>query len=118
MKNIVIQGLGFVGSAMAVAVASRLNEKNEPLFNVTGIDIPTGVGRERIDCINSREFPFKTNDNKLSYELQKAVERCNLKATDNLGEYSQADIVLVSINCDLIKSNRHEKIDLKNYLME
>ena len=29
MKNIVIQGLGFVGSAMAVAVASKLNNKGE-----------------------------------------------------------------------------------------
>jgi len=116
MINVVIQGLGFVGSAMAVAVASILDKKNEPLFNVTGIDIPTGVGRERIDYINSGEFPFKTGDNKLSHELQKAVERCNLKATDNLGEYSQADIVLVSINCDLIKSNSHEKIDLKNFI--
>jgi nucleotide sugar dehydrogenase len=116
MINVVIQGLGFVGSAMAVAVASILDKKNEPLFNVTGIDIPTGVGRERIDYINAGEFPFKTGDNKLSHELQKAVERCNLKATDNLGEYSQADIVLVSINCDLIKSNGHEKIDLKNFI--
>ena len=39
MKNVVVQGLGFVGSAMAVAVASRLDKKNEPIFNVTGIDI-------------------------------------------------------------------------------
>ena len=81
MKNIVIQGLGFVGSAMAVAVASKLNNENEPFFHVTGIDLPSRIGQERIDCINSGKFPFKINDSKLSGELKKAVVRGNLKAT-------------------------------------
>jgi UDP-N-acetyl-D-glucosamine dehydrogenase len=116
MKNVVVQGLGFVGSAMAVAVASRLDKKNKPVFNVTGIDLSTVLGRERIDCINSGEFPFKTNDNKLSYELQKAIKRRNLKATSAKEAYSEADVVLVSINCDLLKQDGQEKIALENFI--
>ena len=112
MKNIVIQGLGFVGSAMAVAVASKFNEKNKPLFQVTGIDLPTRVGRARIDSINSASFPFKTNDRNLSDELIKAVERGNLKATIDKGVYSEADVVVVSINCDLEKRDGQSKIAL------
>ena len=68
-NNIVIQGLGFVGAAMAVAVASRLNEKNEPIFNVTGIDLHKGKGQKRIDAINAGIFPFKTKDTKLNATL-------------------------------------------------
>jgi len=116
MKNIVIQGLGFVGSAMAVAVASRLNKKNKPHFNVTGIDLPTGLGRERIDAINSASFPFKTSDSKLSDELKKAIEQCNLKATDSKNAYAAADVVLVSINCDLERQNGQEKIAIDSFI--
>ena len=72
-NNIVIQGLGFVGAAMAVAVASRLNEKNNPIFNVTGIDLEKGKGQKRIDAINDGIFPFKTKDTKLNDELIHAI---------------------------------------------
>ena len=115
MKKITIQGIGFVGSAMAVAVASKLNNENEPLFHVTGIDLPSKMGQERIDCINSGHFPFKTNDSKLSGELKKAVLRGNLKASSDISAYSDADIVVVSINCDLVKQNGQEKIALDHF---
>ena len=100
---------------MAVAVASKLNEKNKPIFHVTGIDLPNKLGMARINTINSGEFPFKTNDRKISHELKKAVERGNLEATSNKDIYSNADVVLVSINCDLIKQNGLEKIALNNF---
>jgi len=112
MKNVVIQGLGFVGSAMAVAVASRLDSKNKPFFNVVGVDLPTEEGQKRINSINSGKFPFKTTDSKLSSELKKAVDRHNLKAISTKEAYSEADIILVSINCDLIKEDGQEKIAL------
>jgi UDP-N-acetyl-D-glucosamine dehydrogenase len=115
MKNIVIQGLGFVGSAMATATASKLNNNGDPVFNVTGVDLPSMSGQERINCINAGEFPFKTNDNKLANELQKAIMRCNLTATSDSNAYSKADIVLVSINCDLVIENGKEIIALDNF---
>ena len=115
MKNIVIQGLGFVGSAMAIATASKLNNNGDPVFNVIGVDLPSISGQERINCINAGEFPFKTNDNKLANELQKAIMRCNLTATSDSNAYSKADIVLVSINCDLVKENGKEIIALDNF---
>ena len=116
MRNIVIQGLGFVGSAMAIAVASVLDKKNEPLFHVTGIDLPSEAGQERIDCIASGKFPFKTNDIKLEKELKIAVERGNIEASDDKNRYKDAAIVLVSINCDLIKINGQEKVALDHFI--
>ena len=100
--NVIIQGLGFVGYAMATAVASKLDNNNQPIFNVIGIDLPFGIGKERIDLINQGIFPFKTNDTKLSKKMNEAVKRGNLQAVGNKSVYSKADIVLVSINCDLI----------------
>ena len=114
-KNIVIQGLGFVGAAMAVAVASRLDEKDNPMFYVTGIDLKTGEGQKRIDAINTGNFPFKTMDTKLSEELSKAVLRGNLKASSQKESFSKADIIIVSINCDLVVKKGSNGIDFAQF---
>jgi UDP-N-acetyl-D-glucosamine dehydrogenase len=113
--NVIIQGLGFVGSAMATAVASKLDNNNQPIFNVKGIDLPYGIGKERIDLINQGIFPFKTNDAKLADKMNEAVKKGNLQAVSNKSVYSEADIVLVSINCDLILENNKEKINLNTF---
>ena len=113
--KVVIQGLGFVGSAMATAVASRLVQEGQHLYNVVGIDLNNKTGMKRIDSINHGKFPFKTYDRKLTGELNKAIERGNLTATSDINAYSEADIVIVSINCDLEKQNGQVKIALGNF---
>ena len=115
MKSVVIQGLGFVGSAMATATASKLNNNGDSVFNVIGVDLPSISGQDRINCINAGEFPFKTNDKKLSIELKKAIERGNLTATSDSDAYSKAEVILVSINCDLVKEKGQEKIALNSF---
>ena len=57
-----IQGLGFVGSVMALAVASSLNKKGKNNFDVIGIDLNNKIGNQKINAINSGKFPSKTND--------------------------------------------------------
>lgn len=115
MKNVVIQGLGFVGSAMAVAVSNSVNDSADYLFNVIGVDLPSTEGRKRINSINEGKFPFVTNDKTLNDKLQKSIERGNLIATSDNNVYSKADIVLVSINCDLINENDQNKIALSSF---
>jgi len=109
---ICVQGLGYVGSAMAIAVSSRLDNYNEPLFNVIGLDISSPMGKERIKSINSGVVPFKTNDKNLSKELKKSIKRGNLIATEDVNMYSKASVVLVSINCDLTRFKGNESIAL------
>ena len=116
MKNIVIQGIGFVGSAMAVAIASSLDRNGKSLFHVIGVDRNNQLGLERIKSINSGRFPFNTNDDKLTSELKKSIERGNLKATNDTNVYATADIVLVSINCDLVNENGQDKIALSAFI--
>ncbi|HIF34638.1 MAG TPA: hypothetical protein EYQ75_23870 [Planctomycetaceae bacterium] len=38
---VVVQGLGFVGSAVAAAIAAATDSAGEPKFFVIGIDLPT-----------------------------------------------------------------------------
>ena len=74
MKKVVIQGLGYVGSAMAVAVASKEDLDDNKIFHVTGIDLPNKEGKKRINDINNGVFPFSAKDKNLSHELLKSVK--------------------------------------------
>ena len=65
-KTVVIQGLGFVGAAMAVAVARKVSEKKESIHSVIGVELPTEEGQKKIKSINSGFLPFETNDLLLS----------------------------------------------------
>jgi UDP-N-acetyl-D-glucosamine dehydrogenase len=115
IQTVVVQGLGFVGAAMAVAVANAIDAKGKPFFNVIGIDLPTSYGKERIKKINEGIFPFKTVDNKIITGTKNAVNQGNLTATTDENVLSKADVVLVSINLDLLYKN--EKTPSVNFDM-
>ena len=53
-QNVCIQGLGFVGSATAVAVS--INPHNK--YTVFGVDLKNNQGSERVNSINNGKFPF------------------------------------------------------------
>ena len=61
MKKVAIQGLGFVGSAMATVVSSISDSSNNPKFQVVGIDLNNHAGLKRIDCINKGEQVTERN---------------------------------------------------------
>ena len=103
--KICIQGLGFVGSAMSVAASSSKNK-------VVGIEQPTQEGKKIIDSINKGIFPFKTNDKALKKNLKILSKKNFLKASYLKSHYEDADVVIVSINCDLKKKNNKQKINL------
>lgn len=101
MKTVIIQGLGFVGAAMAVAASNALDIEGFPFFNVIGVDLPTEIGKQRVEKINSGLFPFETLDKKIISSCKKAVKRGNLSATTDENVFKKADVILVSINLDL-----------------
>lgn len=98
---ICIQGLGFVGSAMAVAVARAMDPQEIPYFQVVGVDLPTPEGQTKIAAINSGKFPVENTDKKLFSAMSEAHATGNLKATADPQIYSQADIVLVDVHLDI-----------------
>ena len=58
LKNVVVQGLGYVGSATLAAISTGKNKNNTPLYNLIGLDLNTSEGRKRINLINKGCFPL------------------------------------------------------------
>jgi hypothetical protein len=61
-KIVCVQGLGFVGAANAIAIASARDGAGNALYSVIGVDLPTESGRERAATLNQGAFPFATTD--------------------------------------------------------
>ena len=100
-EKVAIQGLGFVGSAMATAVALARDASDEPLYEVVGVDLPTEAGLKRVNAINEGRFPFETNDPKLNPAVASAQKRGNLQATTDEAVYADADIIVVDVHLDI-----------------
>ncbi|WP_016758097.1 MULTISPECIES: nucleotide sugar dehydrogenase [Leptospira] len=98
---ICVQGLGFVGAAMAVAISQARSESGDLAFNVLGVDLPNQQGQKVIDSLNRGEFPISTNDNELLVATALANKNGNLVATSDTSAYTIADVVIVDINLDL-----------------
>ena len=60
MKNIVVQGLGYVGLAMMTFCAGA--KKNKYLYNVVGIEKNSIKGLKILDKINSNKIPKIVDD--------------------------------------------------------
>jgi nucleotide sugar dehydrogenase len=96
-----IQGLGFVGAAMAVAVASAKGADGQPAFDVIGVDLPNETGQARIAALNEGRFPFACEDESVGPATQTAWRAGNLSATADPAVYGRADIVVVDIHFDV-----------------
>lgn len=107
-KVICVQGLGFVGSAMALAVASARDEAGSPRYNVIGIDLPSDAGRKRINSINEGVFPFTCNDKKLEEAQRLAQQTGNFRAVTDPAYFQYADVVIVDINLDIMHAEELE----------
>ncbi len=96
-----VQGLGFVGAAMAVAIADAEDSQGDPLFQVVGLDLPTPGGLERIEALNQGRFPFAHSDPKLAATLEKAAKRGNLRADSDPAVLGEAQVVVIDVNLDI-----------------
>ncbi len=101
--TVCVQGLGFVGMAMAIAVADAKDKNGEPFYNVIGVDLPNEVGLEKITAINNGELPLVSNDEDLLAAFNRVMDQGNLKATSDPKVYGSASIVVVDIHLDVIE---------------
>jgi nucleotide sugar dehydrogenase len=110
---ICVQGLGFVGLAMATVIANTF-DNDVPLYTVIGIDLP--VNQFRIDMINRGEMPFKSEDPHFADELEKAVLiNKNLIATSDESFYSQANVLVVDVPLHIEKEKDGNYSNYKLY---
>ena len=109
-----VQGLGFVGSAMAVAVADARDEAGHR-FNVVGVELPTPEGTAKVDAINSGHLPISTADARLVEALRAAHERGNIVATTEQRAYSLATVAVIDISLDVIEDGERPTVNLDGF---
>lgn len=112
---ICIQGLGFVGSAMSVAVANSRTPTGEPSFNVIGVDLDNEQGRKRVKAINEGRFDMPSTDPKMAKAILEAKNAGNLIASVDPSAYSLADVIVIDIHLDLETDSNHKPtVDFTN----
>lgn len=102
-KTVVIQGLGFVGSAMLTAVASARDPKGRPRYAVIGVDLPTPQSYWKVGRINAGLLPIVSSDEWMEAVFRENFERGHILATTNPYAYEVADVLVVDINLDVQK---------------
>src|SRR4051794_40665501 len=95
-----VQGLGYVGTAMALAIASARADE-APAFDVVGVELPTERGTEIVEALNSGRLPIESADPKMQGALDVARQAGNLSATTDVGACELASVAVVSVNLDL-----------------
>ena len=112
-----VQGMGVVGSAMSVAVASA-NNKSKALFNVVGLEQDTKNGNEIIKKINSGQFPFLTSDKKIKDLTIKANKRKNFFATTDISYLKKAKVIISSIGLDFFSKKNSSLNNFKDAMKD
>jgi len=102
-KTVVIQGLGFVGSAMLTAVSSAKNEHMKPKYAVIGIDLPTPESYWKVGRINAGLLPVISTDENFKKVFETSFKNGNIMATTSTYAYEVADIIVIDINLDVKK---------------
>jgi len=106
-----VQGLGYVGLAMATVIAHSLDSCGNPIYNVVGVDLPEN--KALIQAINKGTLPIECEDKDLALELRRAVKiNKNLVAGHSEKAYEKADIVVVDLPLGI---NKLSVDDYTNY---
>jgi len=117
-KNIIaIQGLGFVGSVMAMVCANAIKGD----YLVFGVDLPSTRGKKIIDSLNNGIFPLVAEDPKIEELFKRTIKKGNFFATTDVTAFKFADTIIVDINLDVEKTNKASgqlvgfNVDLSNF---
>ena len=102
-----VQGLGFVGLAMATVVANAKTKEGRPQYRVVGVDLPERDGF--YNTINQGQMPFTSEDESFPSELHRAVvETNNFLATPDTKFFASADIVVTDVNLSIEKKSPND----------
>lgn len=106
-----VQGLGFVGTAMALATANARTADGAPCYDVVGVELDNETGHERARAINEGRLPIASADPRMAAALADALETGNLLATTDPEAYTRASVAVVDIALDLTLDNGAPTVD-------
>ena len=96
---VVVQGLGFVGLAMALVIANS----NETEYTVIGVDQAKPHSYWKICEINNGICPIQSSDPLFDDYFQNATKKGNFFATFDETAYRYAEVIIVDVNLDVEK---------------
>ncbi len=98
----VVQGLGFVGAAVAACISAARSENGDPAFFVIGLDLATPSGYWKVARINEGRAPIASPDPELPKLIAEGVDDAqNLRATTQQEALALADVIIADIHLDV-----------------
>jgi len=107
-----VQGLGYVGAAVAIAVASARQVGGTPAYNVVAVDLPNEQGICRASALNDGRFPFATTDENLAEKMREVHAAGNLIACTDPAAFGTADVVIVDVPLDVRLMDEEPSLDM------
>ncbi|GAC1304436.1 MAG: nucleotide sugar dehydrogenase [Vulcanimicrobiaceae bacterium] len=99
---VAVQGLGFVGSAVAAVIAAARDASGRPTHFVIGTDLATPESYWKIAKIRSGQVPIPSPDTELSELVADATHNArNLVTTSSEEAYALADVIVVDLPLDV-----------------
>ena len=103
---VVVLGVGFVGAVMAAVVADSVDKEGKPGKFVIGQQRPSLRSYWKIPLINRGISPVKAEDPEVDIIIKRCVkEKKTLTATYVEEVSSFADVVVVDVQCNYLKSS-------------
>ena len=101
MIKVAVQGLGFVGSAVAIALSS-VKKDGVPHFQVSGVEKDNPEGREMVRLLNAGQSCFSNADEDFTRYLHEGLNSsCNLKFGTDKNIYSKVGVVVCDVGMDV-----------------
>jgi nucleotide sugar dehydrogenase len=101
MRIVVVQGLGFVGAAMAAVIANA-SQAGKARYFVIGVDLPTPAAYWKVAMLLESRAPVVSEDPAIQEYVDRGVgERRNLTAIADQRAYALADVVVVDVQLDV-----------------
>ncbi len=110
-----VQGLGFVGAAMAIATAYARDDKSRLHYNVIGVDLPSLPGIEKVNALNSGRMPIVCNDAKFNAAFESVHKTGNLLCTTAPEAFAAASVVVVDVHLDVTDKNDNPVLALDGF---
>ena len=106
---VVVVGVGFVGAVMAAVVADSTNASGQPGKFVIGMQRPSPRSFWKIPLLNRGLSPVKSEDPQVDELIERCVkQKKTLVATYTYDVLTLADVVVVDVQCDYMKSSLND----------
>ena len=104
---VVVMGVGFVGAVMAGVIADSTDPSSgRPTKFVIGMQRPSTRSYWKIPYLNRGQAPVKAEDPEVDRLIRRCVlEKQTLTATFTYDALTLADVVVVDVQCDYLKSS-------------